>query len=402
MQKTRQVQKIDNETSQVNQGLFSVSSSHTLVHGVGNIRNTLLPILKEDFGINNYQVGILSAVPPLLQAIFSLPAGWISDRYGSKKVVFGSLLLLFAGSLLAAFSSNPWTYVIAAIMMTVSSTVFHPPAFCFIADATRPDNRSKYMGLFNAGGTLGMSLGPLSITLVVGMLALHWNQLYLIWALPIGLGLFYLLSIGLEDKPKADIISSSNVDVSEQNNGFLNREFLMYITSRGIRMLGAGMFAPFLSIYLLEVQGWPIVQIGLMMGISGVLGLFFAPIGGIYASKFGEKRFVVISTILSAISFMAAFYTNGIIPFMLFYLGYRVFFIMAMPGQATITARLSPPKQIGMGFALTFLPSSVTGVISPVIAAWIIDLFGYLPLFNLCTVTMLIATVIFSVGIQSE
>lgn len=404
MQKTQQVQETDIEPkwNQVNQSLFSVSSSHTLIHGVGNIRNTLLPILKEDFSINNFQVGILSAVPPLLQAIFGLPAGWISDRYGSKKVVFGSLLLLLTGSLLAAFSSNTWTYVIAAILMTVSSTVFHPPAFCFIADVTRPKNRSKYMGLFNAGGTLGMSLGPLSITLVVGIFALHWNYLYLIWALPIGLGVLYLLTIGLDEKPKEDVITSSEIDKSDQNGGFLNREFLMYISSRGIRMLGIGMFMPYLSIYLREVQGWSIVQIGLMMGIGGVLGLVFAPVGGLLASEFGEKRFVILSTILSAVSFLVAFYTDGVIPFMMFYLGYRMFMIMAMPGQATITARLSPSKQIGMGFALTFLPSSITGIVSPIIAAWILDVFGYIPLFNVCAVTMLIATVIFSMSIQSE
>jgi MFS family permease len=405
MQKTQEGREaiVESNSSQVTRGLFSVSSSHTLVHGVGNIRNTLLPILKEDFGINNYQVGILSALPPLLQAVFSLPAGWISDRYGSKKVVFGSLMLLLAGSMLAAFSRNPWTYVFSAILLTVSSTIFHPPAFCYIADVTKPQNRSKYNGLFNAGGTLGMSLGPLSITVVVGMLALHWNRLYLFWAATIILGLLYLWSIGVE----YDIKTTSDVNMDEKGskergNGFLNKEFLMYISSRGIRTLGIGMFTPFLSIYLHEIQAWPIIQIGLMMGISGVLGLFCAPLGGVIASKLGEKRFVIISTILSAISFLAAFYSKGVIPFMVFYLGYRVFVIMAMPGQATITARLSPPKQIGMGFALTFLPASITGVISPLIAAGVIELFGYLALFNISAFAMILATVLFWVGIKSE
>jgi MFS family permease len=367
---------------------------------VGNIQNTLFPILKEDFGINNYQVGILSSVPPLLQAVFSLPAGWISDKHGSKKVVFGSLIMLFLGALLASLSRNPWMYVFAAILMTLSSTAFHPPAFCYIADVTKPKNRSKYMGLFNAGGTLGMSLGPLSISLVVGILAKQLNQLYLIWTIPIIIGLGFLWALGVNDSKNP--VDTSLVDDANGNTGFLNKEFIMYIFSRGLRMLGIGLFSPFLSIYLVEIRSWSITQIGLMMGMRGVIGLICAPIGGVLASKFGEKNFVIVSTILSAIFFIAAFYTSSILIFMALYLAYRGAVIMAYPGQATITAKLSPPEHVGMGFALTFLPASVSGIAAPIIAAWIIDYFGYMSLFNTSAVTMLFATLLFWLAIKSD
>jgi MFS family permease len=164
-------------------------------------------------------------------------------------------------------------YVFAAILMTVSSTAFHPPAFCYIADVTKPKNRSKYRGLFNAGGTLGMSLGPLSISLVVGLLAKHWNQLYLIWTIPIIMGLGFLWLLGVNDIKNP--VDTSSQNAASGNTGFLNKEFIIYISSRGLRMLGIGLFSPFLSIYLVEIRSWSITQIGLMMGIRGVIGLIW-------------------------------------------------------------------------------------------------------------------------------
>ena len=165
-------------------------------------------------------------------------------------------------------------------------------------------------------------------------------------------------------------------------------------------MFGMSMFAPFLSIYLSEVRGWSTVQIGFMLGISGILGLVGAPMGGFLATRFGEKRWVMASMLVASTFFIAAFYVQGIYPFMAMYLVYRLFGIMAMPGQAAITARLSPPSQMGMGFALTFMPSSITGVLAPMVGAWIADYSGYLPIFMVATGVMYLAVLIFSLAVK--
>ena len=165
-------------------------------------------------------------------------------------------------------------------------------------------------------------------------------------------------------------------------------------------MFGMSMFAPFLSLYLSEVRGWSTVQIGLMFGISGVLGLVGSPLGGYIATRFGEKRWVILSMAMASTFFIAAFYVPGIYPFMAMYLVYRLFGIMAMPAQAAITAKLSPPSQMGMGFALTFMPSSITGIVAPVVGAWIADSYGYLPIFLVATVIMYLAIVVFGLSVK--
>ncbi len=383
----------------INIGVIAMVVTHALVHAAGNMRSTLTPILKEDFDLSNLQVGIISAVPPLTQAIFSIPAGWLSDRTGAKKMVTFSVGLAALGALVAGFSYNPWMFVVSAALMTLTSTFYHPPAHSYTARISKPKDRSKAMGLLNAGGTFGIAIGPLSIAILTG-LGLQWRQMYLFWAVPIILGVI-MISLAKTDPAGESNNGNGNEEHSpDEPTTLLTREFLLYIASRGVRMLGMGMFGPFLSLYLSEIRGWSVSNIGLMFGISGILGLIASPAGGFLASRFGEKKWVIVSFLVSTTVFLSAFYVQGVYAFMGMYLIYRLFGIMAMPAQAAITSRLSPPSQMGMGFALTFMPSSITMIVAPVIAAWILDSYGYLPIFITASIVMYSAVVLFALAVK--
>jgi dipeptide/tripeptide permease len=71
-----------------------------------------------------------------------------------------------------------------------------------------------------------------------------------------------------------------------------------------------------------------------------------------------------------------------------------------MPAMASITARLSPPNQMGMGFALSFMPASISGIIAPLFAAWIADTYGLFPIFMVAIVVMYLSLLIFQLGVR--
>ncbi len=384
----------------MNMGIMAMVVTHALVHAAGGMRSTIMPEIKEDFLLNNFQIGVISAVPPLSQAIFSIPAGWISDRFGAKKVIAGSILMAAIGALIAGFSITPWMYVVSAVLLTLTSTFYHPPAHSYSARSASPDDRSKAMGFLNAGGTFGIAIGPLSVSVLIG-LGLAWRQTYQFWVIPIILGLVLLYLVKTDPRAERNAVPDEGAEIDpDEPTSLLTQEFLLYIASRGVRMFGSWMVSPFLSIYLTEIRGWSVVQVGLMLGVSGVLGLVASPLGGFLASRLGEKRWVILSLGIATTFFLAAFFVPGVYPFMAMYLFYRLFGIMAMPGQASITARLSPPSQIGMGYALTFMPSSVTGVVAPMVGAWIADYYGYLPIFIVAAGIMYLAVILFGLAVK--
>ena len=250
--------------------------THTLVHSAGNIRSTLYPILKDEFLLTNQHIGIIAAIPPIVQSIFSLPAGHMSDRYGAKKLIALSIGMGALGALIAGFTINPWMFIVATTLLTLNSTIYHPPAHSYSARLVENKDRAKAMGFLLAGGTFGVALGPLSITLLMGVLAFTWRQLYLFWVGPILSGFLFLYFAKIESSTKEH--SSEIQRQTEETESFLSRSFLLYLSSRGIRMFAMSMAGTFLSVYLTEVKNWIVPEIGIqkpdvIRELQRVLGL---------------------------------------------------------------------------------------------------------------------------------
>jgi MFS family permease len=375
--------------------------THMLVHAAGNMRTTLFPVLKEEFALTNQQVGLIVAIPSLCQFLLSVPSGMVSDRFGPKKLIAASILIAAVGALLGSVSSTPWMFIIASTLLTFNSTLYHPPAQSYVSDITSPRDRSRALGIWHSGGTTGVSLGPLSITILMGLLAFSWRQIYGFWIIPILLGLVALYFV----KPPSEIVKKEERDKWEEKetvDTLLNTNMMFLLLSGTVRRFGGGLTTGFLSIWLAEAQGWTIGQIGIMLGISSLMGIVASPLGGELASRFGEKRWFSGTLLGSYVFFALAFFVRGFWPFFILFITHRFFGILSMPANMTITARLSPPKQRGVGFALSSIPMNVMMPVAALAAAYIADTYGLYSIFMTTTVIYFIGLAIFHLGVRIE
>lgn len=379
--------------------LLAMVATHALIHAAGNMLGTMIVEVRKEFVLSNMEIGLISAIPSLASVLFTLPVGWMSDRYGARRLVALSVGMAALGALIAGFTVNPAMYIVGLVLMTLTSTFYHPPSHSYTARMVDVRDRSKAMGFLNAGGTFGVALGPLSITVLMGYFAFQWRQVYLFWVPFIALGL--VLVFFLRDMKGAGA-ESRGEPVEGEVETLLNRDFLMYLSASGVRQFALGMIGTFLSIYLADVRGWSVTYLGIMFGASSVLGLAASPIGGYMASRLGDKRWAVLTLGVSYLFYIAAFFTEGVLPFMALYLLYRFCGILGMPATAALTARLSPPRQMGMGFAISFLPQSVVSVVAPVVAAYIADVFGLLPIFTVSFVVMFVGLAVLQFGVRAE
>jgi DHA1 family tetracycline resistance protein-like MFS transporter len=103
--------------------------------------------------------GILATTFAVMQFIFGPILGSLSDRFGRRPVLLISLLVMTIDYLVMAVAGSIWllflTRVVGGITAATQST-----AAAFIADISKPEEKSANFGLIGAAFGLGFVLGP--------------------------------------------------------------------------------------------------------------------------------------------------------------------------------------------------------------------------------------------------
>ena len=382
-------------------GLLVMTVTHTLTHSFGQMHTTLFPVLREEFSLSFQQLGLIAAIPPLCQSLLSIPTGLLSDKFGSKKMIIVSMVVACAGSLLASVTQSPLMFIVAVSLLYINTTIYHPASYSFTTRLFRPRDRSKALGIHGAGGTFGMSIGPLSLAILMGYFTFGWRQVYLFWFFPLLLGIVAVFLIRSE--PRDDVESVQNLDMpQEQATKLFTASLVLFLIFAGIRMVAEGMTSSFLSVYLVGSRGWDQTFTFTIIGSSSLMGIIAAPIGGFLAVRFGEKKWILIVLVLSYISFGLAFTIPGTLPFVLMYLLHGFFNYLAMAANSALMAKLSPGRQRGLGYALFFLPGSIMGAVAPIMAAYIAEAFSLYSVFMTSLAAYVVGLLVLHFGVKVD
>jgi MFS family permease len=104
-------------------------------------------------GESHLLIGVALGAYGLTQAVLQIPAGWLSDHYGRKPVIYAGLILFAIGSLIAASADN--IYWIIAGRIIQGAGAINAAVMALTADLTREDHRTKAMAMI--GMTIGVS-----------------------------------------------------------------------------------------------------------------------------------------------------------------------------------------------------------------------------------------------------
>ncbi len=124
-------------------------------------------------------IGIALGAYGLTQAILQIPAGWLSDRYGRKPVIYAGLILFAIGSFIAGSADDIYWIIVGRVIQGAGA--INAAVMALTADLTREEHRTKAMA------TIGITIGiTFSISLVLSPL------LYQIIGVP---GIFKLIGV---------------------------------------------------------------------------------------------------------------------------------------------------------------------------------------------------------------
>ncbi len=156
--------------------LAAISTCHLLNDMIQSLLPAVYPILKDEFGLSFAQLGLLTFVYQVTASLLQPLVGLFTDRKPMPySLVFGMGSTLL-GLLTLAWAPGFPALLAGGMLLGFGSSVFHPEA-SRIARQASGGAHGLAQSLFQVGGNLGSSLGPLLAAFVIlphGQGSLSW------------------------------------------------------------------------------------------------------------------------------------------------------------------------------------------------------------------------------------
>ena len=137
-----------------------VGFAHGTSHFYHFVLPTLFPFLMRDFGLSFTQAGALMTAFFVISGVGQALAGFVVDRFGALRVLYGGMALLaLSGLVLAAADSYPMLLAAAAVA-GLGNSVFHPADYTLINRRVSTPRLGHAFSVHGLSGSLGWAAAP--------------------------------------------------------------------------------------------------------------------------------------------------------------------------------------------------------------------------------------------------
>ncbi|MCD7971859.1 MAG: MFS transporter [Candidatus Azobacteroides sp.] len=138
------------------------------------ILNTALPAMAKDLHHSPLQMQAVVVSYALTLALLIPLNGWLSDRYGSKRIFILAVFLFTAGSLCCALSGSYSLLVCSRILQATGGSMMVPVARLSLIYAFPKDKLLAVINFITVPGLVGLLIGPLLGGWLVDVASWHW------------------------------------------------------------------------------------------------------------------------------------------------------------------------------------------------------------------------------------
>ncbi len=302
-----------------------VGFAHGTSHFFHFVLPPLFPWLMEEFGLSFTEAGATMTVFFVVSGIGQALAGFIVDRFGALRVLYGGISLLALAGLAIASAQSYGALLAAAGLAGLGNSVFHPADFTLLNRRISTPRLGHAFSVHGLSGSLGWAAAPVCIIAIAE--AFGWRAAA---AGAAGVGALALAFLFLNRR----VLSESIAAVAHPETGRR--------AGGTFAFLGVGVVWMCFLFFLLSVMAFgglqnfspPILErtygITLALATSGLTAYLLGSAagtgaGGFFASK-GEHQERYIAVALATAAACAIALASGLVP------GWSVVALMGLMG----------------------------------------------------------------------
>ncbi|HKH81239.1 MAG TPA: MFS transporter [Methylovirgula sp.] len=300
--------------------LLALSLSHVMNDTVQSLLPAIYPVIKQSFHLDFGQIGIITLAFQITASLLQPLVGLSTDRHPRPYSLPLGMGVTLSGLLLLAFAQHFALVVLAAALIGVGSSVFHPEA-SRVARMAAGGRHGLAQSLFQMGGNTGAATGPLLAAFIIvphGQRAIAWLSLVPLMAIGLLVGISNWYAAQLAAKPPRARRAPRVEGLTRKHVAASVAILLALLFSKFVYLASLNSYFTF---YLIAKFGVSVQTAQLFLFIflgASALGTF---LGGPLGDHIG-RRYVIWGSILGVLPFTLALpYAN------LFFTGALAFII---------------------------------------------------------------------------
>ncbi len=331
----------------------------------------LLPIFKEALKLSYTTSGVILLSANLTSSIVQPAFGHLSDRRPIRWFLPLSPFIACLGMSVTGFVSNLPLLILSVILVGIGVASFHPEGFK-TAHFFTGEKKATGMSIFAVGGNLGIAIGPIFALTLVTSFGLKGTLAMIIPGILIGIILSLnlpMLTTPVESAFKGGETATKTLLSKDQKRSFLL--LISVATMRASTQLGLATYIPFYYIDYLKgnpLYAGKLVSTFLMAGALGTL------VGAPLADRWGHRKFLLISTILSFPFLLLFYHSRGPLAFVL--VGAAGMVLISSFATTTVMAQALLPQNLGMASGMMVGFTISAGGIGVTLLGTIADAWG--------------------------
>lgn len=367
--------------------LYALSFAHLINDLIQAIIPSVYPILKQNYGLNFTEIGIITFAFQLTASIFQPFIGFYTDKNPKPfSQVIGMISSMF-GILCLSYANTLPLIVVSVMLIGLGSSIFHPES-ARISNLASGGRRGMAQSIFQVGGNLGSAIAPLLVAAIV----VPYSQRYILWFL-------VAATIGLAIITKIAFWYQTNLINKTINKGYfaphnLTQKHVTWAVATLLFVIFTKFFytaslSTYYTFYTIQKFGLTIQQAQFHTFLYLIAYVVGTGIGGPLGDKFGRK-YIIWFSVFGATPFALLLpYAN------LFYtdvLMITIGLIMSSAFPAIIVyAQELLPKKLGMvsglfygfAFGMGALGSALLGILADHTSIeFVYQICSYLPIFG--------------------
>jgi MFS family permease len=150
---------------------------------------TAAPLIQDDLGLTEKQLGLLFSAFFWSYALLQLPAGWLAERYGAHRVLAAGLIIWACATMLVGFAHSFAVLLLLRLMLGIGESAGFPSLSKLLASVLPVSSLGKANGIAASGYLFGPAVGAYCGGLIMvhhGWRAAFWvfGACSLLWLLP--------------------------------------------------------------------------------------------------------------------------------------------------------------------------------------------------------------------------